>query len=144
MVLNHAQPIVLAGLIFAFSKQPYSKALLLTVTAAYTLWMIQYSLQFGQAATQEGTCTGREPGNPHLIWRWNMLPSAGAFYAAFLTVLMLFFLLGLSNPLNYWIAGITGLLFTISKVLYGKKQVTGALWCFFSAFLPAIVWALNG
>jgi hypothetical protein len=144
MILNHAQPIVLAGLVLAFSKQRYSKALLLTAAAAYTIWMIQYSLQFGQAATPEGICTGREPGNPHLIWRWNLLPRAGAFYAAFLTLLILFFLVGLSNPLNYWIAAATGALFTISKVLYGKKQATGALWCFFSAFLPAVLWALTG
>ena len=143
MVLNHAQPIVLAGLIYAFSQERYSKLLLLTATAVYSIWMIYYSIQFGKAATPEGTCTVREPGNPHLIWRWNQLPSNGLFYGVFLTLLILFFLFGLKNPLNYWTAAITGAIFTISKGIYGKKQATGALWCFFAAFLPAGLWALT-
>jgi len=143
MVLNHAQPIVLAGLVLAFSKQRYSKPLLLTAAAAYTIWMIQYSLKFGQAATPEGTCTGRQPGNPHLIWQWNLLPNSWNFYTAFLTLLILFFLVGLSSPLNYWIAGITGLLFTISKMIYDEKNATGALWCFFTAFIPAVLWVFT-
>ena len=134
MLLNHAQPIVLAGLVYAFSKQQVSKLLLFTVMAVYTLWMIQYSLEFGKAATPEGTCTSREPGNPHLIWHWNQLPNSGYFYGAFLTVILLLSLVGLTKPFNYWMAGITGLLFTISREIYGKKQATGALWCFLLRF----------
>ena len=144
MVLNHAQPIVLAGLVFAFSRERYSKALLLAATAAYTIWMIQYSLQFGQAATQEGTCTRREPGNPHLIWRWNLLPSAGYFYAGgFLLCMILCFLIGITSPTNYLAASTTAITYTISYFIYDKKNAHGALWCFFTAFLPAWIWMTN-
>jgi len=139
MILNHAQPVVLAGLIFLFSKESFSRPFLLAALALYSACIVPYSMEYAKATTEQ--CTMQQPGSPHLIWNWNMLPKNQYIYIfAFLPMILLSAWIGLRPPMNMILAFVALFTYLVSFILYREKGAVGALWCFFSAFVPAFLW----
>jgi hypothetical protein len=134
MILNHLQPIVLFLAVILFNKNIPSNNLKIMILAViiYVSAIIPYSLQFKKFCTQKG-----KESNNHLVWKWNNMDSAETVYILFLVSMMVITYLGM--PVHKVIHTLITLLsFVISAVIYGKKQVAGALWCFIAAFAPLV------
>jgi len=65
------------------------------------------------------------------------MDSAEIVYLIFLASMMAITFFGMpAHKILYPI--ITLLSFVISRIIYGKQQVAGALWCFIAAFVPLV------
>jgi hypothetical protein len=134
MILNHLQPVVLGLLTYIFyEKNPIALGLLIIT---YLAVIIPYSLQF----TSNLQCTTKPcTTDPHLVWQWNNMKYSKVAYSIFLATFIGIGLFGM--PFN------KGLLFSItafstymlSSVIYDRK-VIGSLWCFWTAFMPFIIY----
>jgi len=138
MVLNHSQPLVLALL----TALVYGKSVgaLLAIAAAYTAVIVPYSLQF----TSDLQCSTRQCGatDPHLVWNWNIMDNSTAVYLVFLATFMSIALLGMPKQEGISFAAAAALTYGLSSLLYDRK-VMGALWCFWTAFIPAAVYFMS-
>jgi hypothetical protein len=143
MILNHSQPIVLGLLIFIFNTKIETKKLYLIfgLLCFYTIIIIPYSIQF--ITNKKLYCTLKGINKPHLLWKWNTLNYSVFVYYIFSIVLYLLLLLGIPNILyGLCFAFIGFVIHYISLVVYPNKY-SGAIWCFFSAFLPLIYYIIR-
>jgi hypothetical protein len=136
MVLNHLQPIVL-GLLAAYFATPRSPTLFWGIMVTYTICSILYSIQYlNEEALQ---CTTPQCGNPHLVWNWNILPYSDVMYLGFLGTMCAMAYLGFpSRTLGLWFSGAAIVSYGLSSVVYDRK-VMGAMWCFFTAYVPVFL-----
>ena len=135
MMLNHLQPIVLAGLTaFFYNKQ---LPMLSLISVIYLLVIIPYSLQY----TSDLQCTTKKCGStdPHLVWNWNNLKYGDFAYFVFLCAFVGIGLYGM--PLSEGIFFSMFAVFTnvASQIFYDRK-VVGSLWCFWTAFVPVALY----
>jgi hypothetical protein len=135
MILNHAQPVVLAiitGLLY--NKQIGS---LVLICAVYLAVIIPYSLQF----TEDLRCSTRQCGatDPHLVWNWNSLKNNESVYLVFLAAFALIGLLGMPISQGVVFSSVAVLTYGLSSIVYDRK-VMGSLWCFWTAFIPAVAY----
>jgi hypothetical protein len=134
MIINHLQPIILIACIFLFNKQNVSPKML-CLLVFYTVIISLYSFNF----LKSSSCTLKSstPGNSHLIWDWNGLKYSNLVYAIFLVSLILIGIWGFpTTSSGVLFAAICFFSFMISRFIYGKQGVIGAVWCFFAAFAP--------
>lgn len=134
MILNHLQPIVLFLVIILFNKNIHNKNfnIMLILTLIYTLSIFAYSLQFKNECTYKSN-----PNNSHLIWKWNSMKYSTIMYILFLISMLVITYLGMpSHKVIFTL--VVFITFLISKIIYSKDHVTGALWCFFAAFAPMV------
>lgn len=136
MILNHSQPIVLALLTALF----FGKRIgwLLAIALAYLAVIVPYSLQF----TTDLQCTTRHCGNPHLVWNWNALPYNPLVYTVFLAAFVAIALLGMPSQEGRLFGVAAVVTYGLSSLVYERK-VVGALWCFWTAFIPAGVYLVG-
>jgi len=137
MVLNHLQPVVfglLAWLIFQKNG-----ASITAILAVYLCVIIPYSLQY--LGDQNLQCTLTRCDNPHLVWNWNNIKYADFAYTIFMLTLVSISIVGIT-PLTdgMLVACVSLLTFGVSFIIYGR-QVLGALWCFWTAFIPVVLLA---
>jgi hypothetical protein len=135
MILNNLQPVVLAlvtGAIYA--KQIPS---LFLICLAYLAVVIPYSFQF----TGDLQCSKRQCGetDPHLVWNWNTLKHSEIAYSLFLASFVGIGLLGMPFDKGVLFSTTAVLTYGLSSIVYDRK-VMGSLWCFWTAFIPAIVY----
>ena len=143
MLLNHLQPIVLGLLIFIFNTKIETKKLYLIfgLLCFYIIIIIPYSIQF--ITNKNLYCTLKGINKPHLLWKWNNLNYALFAYCTFSIILYLTLLLGIPNILyGLCIAFIGFTIHLISLIIYPTKY-SGAIWCFFTAFLPLIYYIIR-
>lgn len=135
MILNHSQPIVLALLTALFYGK--SVGLLLAIAAAYTAVIIPYSRQF----TADLQCSRRQcdSTDPHLVWNWNNLPYNPLVYTVFLAAFVGIALVGMPQQEGRLFAIAAVVSYGLSSLIY-ERAVVGALWCFWTAFMPAAVY----
>ena len=69
----------------------------------------------------KGTCTIKSENQDYLIWKWNNLPFVGIRYIIFWFVLIL---------------GVCGIMMYGSSLVFYPREVAGALWCYYTAFIP--------
>ena len=134
MFLNHLQPVVLALLTGAV----YGKNLgvLTLLTMSYLVVIIPYSLQF----TSDLQCSTKQcEGNPHLVWQWNTLQYSDAVYAVFLATFAGVGLYGMPSGTGALFSTVAVASYMLSGWIYDRK-VMGSLWCFWTAFVPAILY----
>jgi len=106
----------------------------------YALMTVKYTT----VALRKDLCTKVTPESaPHLQWQWNYEDGNGLYYVMFLLFLVLLSVYGLPADLGVLHAFIVVLTFAFSKVVYGRQKATGAMWCFFAAFVPYILLALS-
>ena len=140
MLLNHLQPLVLIATTYGIFGQ--NGPALLALAALYTAAIIPYSAQYFHADRLQ--CTYVTDGTPHLIWNWNNLPYARPMYLLFLATFALTALLGFGE-IKSGIAFAIGAVVTYatSSLLYPRAAV-GALWCFWIALIPVLMYVTSG
>jgi hypothetical protein len=132
VLVNHTEPIVLwLAILFLSTKElPNYVNLLMIAFVIITIFYTKYVL--------DDNCTTVTPSSsPHLMWKWNYQDYFQIYYPFFLLCLNLLAINGIEN--GYYLAIIITLAFMISKIIYDKKKVIGAMWCFIAAFVP---WAI--
>lgn len=136
MVLNHLQPLVLGGLAVWFGTVR-SPALFWSIFWIYAISIFLYSLQYIREENLH--CTTRQCGNPHLVWNWNILPYNQPIYLLFLGTMCAMAILGFPSRqmgVLFSLAAVTS--YGLSTLLYDRK-VVGAMWCFFTAYVPVFL-----
>jgi hypothetical protein len=130
-VVNHLEPIVLWLAILKFGEklpdwvQKWMGAFVV-ITVIYTKRVLD---------TSECT-TVTEESAPHLQWKWNNEKYGDVYYLYFLVTLLILFGYGISGH-NGRINMVLGLgSFVISLLIYGRKKVVGAMWCWLAALMP--------
>lgn len=138
MILNHMQPIILA----IVTGYIYDKNInvLTLITLIYLAVIIPYSAQY----TSSLQCSTIIPGsgNPHLVWNWNNMAYSTLIYSVFLAAFVGIGLFGMPTSEGCSFAIIALLTYAGSSLIYERK-VVGSLWCFWVAFIPAIIYLLN-
>ena len=136
MILNHAQPVVLSGLLIGLGGR--NVPILLGITAIYLLTIIPYSFQF---LTEESLqCTTTQSNDPHLVWNWNTLKGSKFVYGIFLASFALLFSFGMPDANRGLLYAVVSVLTYMTSSLFYDRKVMGALWCFYTSFIPALVY----
>jgi hypothetical protein len=140
MVLNHLQPFVLGLVVLMLNpKNKYNKTIM-TLMILYLIVIIPYSYQF---IKMKGTCTLKSENHDHLIWKWNNLPFSRIRYFTFLVVMTSIFILGLPNKMAGLGFALTGLFMYSSSLVVYPREVAGALWCYYTAYIPITYYVLR-
>jgi hypothetical protein len=139
LVLNHSQPLFLVALSALYF--PANKTILAWIGIVYTVAMVAYTSQWNTLLPQS-KCTLKDHSSTHLRWNWNLLSLHPFFYILFLGVLLLVPLVAFSDSSIGVTMAVTCIVsWTTSALLY-PSQVVGALWCFFTVFIPGLYyWA---
>lgn len=141
LLLNHLQPIILTILIYYYNNDLFKKnsKYILLFLIFYILMIYIYTIQY----QSKDKCTLPNEFN-HLEWKWNLLPYNTIIYIYFLFFIMILSFLGFnSNKQRIFLVSFIFLSFLISKYIYDKKRVVGALWCFYAVFLPFLWYTLR-
>jgi hypothetical protein len=138
MLLNHLQPVVLAfitGLIY--KKNIHT---LFVISLVYLSVIIPYSLQY----TSDIQCSTKQCSktDPHLVWNWNTMKYTDIVYIIFLAAFVGIALYGMPFPEGILFSSVSVLTYVSSILLYDRK-VVGSMWCFWTAFFPAIMYLTN-
>lgn len=131
ILINHLEPIVLYAALLATGAQ-------LPSFVHFTVVMyIMAASWYVSKALSKVTCTKVScQSEPYLFWEWNDLPGKSIVYGLFLLVLVLLSVYGLKSTTHTVIVLAS---FTLSHVMYGGKRATGAMWCWFAAFIPFLM-----
>jgi len=135
MVLNHLQPVVLALLTLYFhNKNVIPIAILTTLFLAV---IVPYSLQF----TSDLQCSTTQHGStdPHIVWQWNTMKFSNVAYIMFLATFVGVGLLGMPFNEGALFSAVAIVTYGLSSIIYDRK-VMGSLWCFWTAFIPALIY----
>jgi hypothetical protein len=136
IVINHAEPLVLYGVLAATTTLPLGVHILAGLYTCMTFKYTYKALASTTCTTLPQNCT-----DGHLQWTWNYQEGYGLHYILFLALLVSLSVYGLPEPMGMWHAGIVLVTFIISYGMYGTDKSVGALWCFFAAFIP-FFWVL--
>lgn len=138
MILNHMQPVILA----IVTGYIYDKNInvLSLITLIYLAVIIPYSAQYTSSLQCSKVIQGS--GNPHLVWNWNNMSYSTLVYSVFLAAFVGIALFGMPISEGRSFAIIALLTYAGSSLIYERK-VVGSLWCFWVAFIPAIIYLLN-
>ena len=136
MWLNHLQPVVLGLLVIIFNHSKNILYYICSIIFIYLIGMIPYSLQYKDIGKLQ--CTLKNITTQHLTWNWNILYNADFIYTIFFCFALIFiFYIGLPNKtLKIYAIIITIITYISSAIIYRKNM--GALWCFYSVFIPMI------
>ena len=136
MWLNHLQPVVLGLLVIFFNNTKYTIYYISLIIFLYLCIIIPYSLQYKDIGNLQ--CTIRDIKTQHLSWKWNTLKYSEIVYCLFFcSTLILIFYIGLPNKTLKIYAVITTIITYISSALIYRNNI-GALWCFYTVFIPII------
>lgn len=142
MLFNHLQPIVLGLVIININtelKETY-KNLIIIIMILYLCFIIPYSIQF--IDKDEEQCTIKNEETKHLLWNWNLQNCNYIIYLIFLFTLCVLSLLGFPTLESKIMGTVTTIVtFTSSLILYPNDHV-GALWCYYTAYLPIIYYII--
>lgn len=136
MILNHMQPVVLGLLILLFNKTIplYNYNIILLVLFIYLIIIIPYSLQFKSNYNLQCTLKSIK----HLKWNWISMNYSYIIYITFLLAMILLFIYGLPSKKLGIIVGCTAFITFFTSFIIYPQEFVGALWCFYTAFIPII------
>ena len=133
MILNHLQPFILGVVVLLLNPKTTNYNIIVGLMILYLIVIIPYSYQF---IKMKGTCTLKGENHEHLIWKWNNMDFAKIRYATFLFVLSAIFVLGVPNKIMGVLFALCGILMYASSLIVYPREVAGALWCYYTAFIP--------
>lgn len=140
MVLNHLQPFMLGIVVLLLNpKNKYNKTIL-SLMIIYLIVIIPYSYQFIKT---RGSCTLKGKNHDHLIWKWNGLPFARIRYFTFLVIMSAIFILGTPNKIAGISFALCGIFMYSTSLIFYPKEVAGALWCYYTAYIPITYYVLR-
>ncbi len=143
MVLNHLQPIILGLLVIIINTKLNETKLrwIYFFMGVYLLTIIPFSIEFLQNPTL--LCTIKNKETTHLQWNWNSMIYSNFVYTIFTLTFCGLFLLGLPK-LKYGIyAALTSVVTILTSKYFYPQKHTGAIWCFYVVFLPAVYYLLR-
>ena len=141
MILNYGQPIILTILLLTFYKQSKkNKQYIIGITIIYSIIISIYSSQFFKPENLK--CTIKE-FNPYLLWSWSNMAYADIVSIIFIIVLGLLCFIGIPDRKLASKFIILGSFFLISSSIIYPRHFIGVLWCFYTAFLPMILYFLH-
>lgn len=132
ILVNHLQPLVLAGAAFYFTQHelgPWSRATLVM----YLALALPYTWQ--ALANVHGTT--RSVSGPGLFWEWNYQQYGWLIYALFLSVLVAVPMESFQAPsIKAMTVFSTLFTFLFSMYKYSAEASVGRFWCYFASFIP--------
>ena len=137
IVINHAEPLVLYGVLV--SQGVSLPSFVHSIVLMYAIVAGVYTFR----ALSSVSCTQvSEESAPYLYWQWNDMDGKGLVYGLFLLTLVVVSVYGLGDmgTLHALLAVAS---FGLSHLIYGGKRATGALWCWFAAFIPYLLLILR-
>ena len=141
MILNYAQPIILAILLLTFYKQSKeNKKYIIGITIIYSIIITIYSSQYFKPENLK--CTLKEC-NPYLLWSWSNMSYSNIVSIIFIIVLGLLCYIGIPDKEIAYKFIILGSFFLISSAIIYPRNFIGVLWCFYTAFIPMILYFLH-
>jgi hypothetical protein len=142
---NNFQPVVLFLLARHFSSRQtkVTSQLSFYVLIGYMIASLPYTvraLKEIQNTKQEKTCEGDHGGCNLIVWQWNVQNGSTIVYALFLLSFCVTFFEQIRN-INLRIASIVAAIvsFVFSTYKYRLQRNVGRMWCFFAAFMPALL-----
>lgn len=140
MLLNHLQPLILGIIILNVNSEIIHRDWIINILFLYTCIIIPYSIQFINSKKEQ--CTIKSE-NSHLLWVWNRQKYSTIIYTIFLITICGLSILGFPK-LEYGIyAALLAIMTYLSSLYYYRKEFVGALWCYYTAFIPIIYYVLN-
>jgi len=130
-LFNHAQPLVLALLIFIY-KDDLSKR----SKVAVALYIIVISLYSISVWDKIGNTKPLQNGS--LNWSWNHGPFAEIVYIVFLGTMVLLLYDNLSPKVGILSSVIAIVSFAASVAIYNGAKSVGRFWCWFACFIPLL------
>ena len=135
---NYIQPFVLALLIYRIKKQisPVAIAFLM----AYALVIITYLyVSWNKLEYTEVT----EKSNGSLEWSWNHQKGYEWVAFFFVSTLAILFWKHLQSPLHLYLSIAIVASFFFSMYKYKIRPIVGRFWCYFAAWVPAVIIVLD-
>ena len=132
MILNYLQVPFLIAMVFLFNKQlsHRDKMILLIILAIYLCVYIFYGYKY----ITNVKCS-LQGSNNHVIWQWHEIDYGFLAFTVYILAACIALYIGLPKiKLLSCFVGVASLI--TSKIIYPNN--TGALWCFYIAFLPLL------
>jgi hypothetical protein len=141
MILNHSQPIVLGILLLIFSKlSNMNVKIIKLLVIIYTIGTILYSHQY--LLPKNNKCTLKND-NPYLLWNWNSMKHGVEFGILYIVVLTLLLYFGIEDKKLAYTSIIIGDGLLLSNYLIYPRPFVGAIWCYYVAFIPMILYFIK-
>ena len=135
MLLNNMQPLVLGLIILYFNPKIRHITWFYFFMLLYLCVGIPYSLSF--IKNKKVQCTIKNNNSHHLDWNWNIMNHYRLVYLIFIISECLICILGIPKPKYGWLCAFF-ILFTYLTSAYFYSSNVGALWCYYTAFIPLI------
>lgn len=137
MILNNSQPFVLGLIILLINTKTPNKNWIILFMILYLYVIIPYSIQFDR----KKQCTLKD--ETHLKWNWNLMKKSSFVYTVFIIFLCLFGLLGFPKFIYGVYFSLIVIISYLTTEYFYSATFSGALWCYYSAFLPIIYYLLR-
>jgi hypothetical protein len=139
MINNNIQPIIFALALYYYRNgKGFTKETLL-ILGIFSILFIFYVIYSWSKIDYTLVTKKSSPG---LLWQWNYLKYGRIFYGAFLLVILYLLYHFYTYPMNiiFMLLGLFTFIFSFFK--YNEHVGSGRFWCFYSAFLPIIVYLI--
>ena len=137
MILNNLQPFVIGLIILLVNTKTPNKNWIILLMILYLCIIIPYSIQFDRTKQ----CTLKY--EKHLKWNWNLMKNATFVYTVFIAFLCLFGLLGFPTFIYGVYFSLIVVITYLTSAYFYPTDFSGALWCYYSVFLPVIYYILR-
>jgi hypothetical protein len=135
MLLNNMQPVVLGLIILYFNPKIRHITWFYFFMFLYLCVGIPYSLSF--IKNKQVQCTIKNKQTKHLDWNWNNMNYYMLVYFIFIFSECVMCILGIPNPKYGWLFAFA-IVFTYLTSAFFYSTNVGALWCYYTAFIPLI------
>lgn len=140
MLLNHLQPFVIGVVVLAVNPHNKDNNLIKLLMLIYLIVIIPYSYTFIQ---MKGGCSLKGENHKHIVWQWNKLPFTQIRYFTFLSTMTAILILGTPNKALGIVFAVSGLFMYITSLIVYPKEVAGALWCYYTAYVPIVYYLVR-
>ena len=138
MVLNMTQPIVFGLILLVNTKLKY-KFSIIAIMIMYAIFAIHYCNKYSIGLR----CTTPRANDPHLVWNWTILESYHTAWAVYIITMMFLSILGMPTIFLGIVVAFLMLFAMLLSIIIYPRQDMGAMWCFFTVFIPFIYYFLR-
>jgi hypothetical protein len=140
MILNLLQPIVLGFVLLLFSKRAYENRLYIFIVMFFLFLLDTIFVQHYKKHLQ---CTTPRSNDPHLVWNWTILKDYNQHWLGYISFFSIISILGMPTLFMGICFALFAMLTMVISILVYPRQDMGAMWCFFTAFVPIIYFILR-
>jgi hypothetical protein len=138
MILNYFQPFILGILLLQFYKSipELNTKVIKAILIIYSIAIILYVSQF---IFLQNKCTLKKD-SPYLLWKWGQMNNNYIITALYLFTLFTLFYIGIPNKMTSYAIMIFAFITLLISFMYYPRPFFGAIWCFFGAFIPMLLY----